>query len=106
MSKRTFDYLCNQVRPLLQRRDTRIRRAISVPKRVAITLWCMATCSEYRTVGHLFGVARCTVCVVVHETIGAIVKTLLHVYIKFPMGQSLINTVNEFKEKWGLPWCH
>ena len=62
MSKRTFDYLCNQVGPLLQHQDTRIRKAIPVPKRVAITLWCMATCSEYRTVGHLFGVARCTVC--------------------------------------------
>ena len=105
MSKRIFDYLCNQVGPLLQHQDTRIRKAIPVPKRVAITLWCMATCSEYRTVGHLYDVARCTVCVIVHETISAIVKTLLCVYIKFPTGQNLINTVQEFEEKWHFPQC-
>uniref|UniRef100_A0A1X7V735 Uncharacterized protein n=1 Tax=Amphimedon queenslandica TaxID=400682 RepID=A0A1X7V735_AMPQE len=59
MSKRTFDYLCNQVRPLVQHQDTKIRRAISVLKRVAIPQWCMATvtCSEYCTVGRPFGVA-------------------------------------------------
>uniref|UniRef100_A0A1X7VGT9 Uncharacterized protein n=1 Tax=Amphimedon queenslandica TaxID=400682 RepID=A0A1X7VGT9_AMPQE len=99
MSKRTFDYLCNEVRALLQRQDTTIRRGISKPKCVAITLWCMATCSEYRTLM----VLPSELCVAVHETIHAIVKKLLHVYIKFPMRQSLINMVNEFEEKWGLP---
>ena len=54
---------------------------MSLERRVAITLWVLATTSEYRTVGHLFGVARNTVSVIVHETFIAIVEALLPVYI-------------------------
>ena len=73
--------------------------------RVAITLWCLATCGEYRTIGHLFGVARCTVCVVVHETCKAIVTALLAMYIKFPQGEQLRRTVEGFRSQWGMIQC-
>ena len=61
-----------------------MRSAITVEHRVAITLWCLATCSEYRTIGHLFGVGRSTVCMIVHDTCAAIVKVLSDKYISFP----------------------
>lgn len=105
MRKATFLYLCDQVRPIIQREDTHLRKAICVEKRVAITLWCLATPSEYRTIGHLFGVARCTVCVIVHETVDAIVSKLLTTYITFPTGQALVKVVQGFDEKWNLPQC-
>ncbi len=57
MSKGTFDYLCDKLRATIQRQDTQMRKAISLEKRVAITIWCLATPSEYRTIGHLFGIA-------------------------------------------------
>ena len=66
-----------------------MRSAITVQHRVAIILWCLATCGEYRTIGHLFGVARCTVCVIVHDTFAAIVNVLLSEYIQFPTGNLL-----------------
>ena len=103
MTKPTFMYLCNQIRTMLQHQDTVFRKAISVEKRVAVTLWCLATCAEYRTIGHLFGIARCTVCVIVHQTVDAIVKTLLRSYIKFPTGPNLENTVADFEKKWHFP---
>ena len=64
MSKQTFQYLCDQLRPKIFRENTHYRLAISVEKRVAIALWCLATPAEYRTIAHLFGVARCTVCII------------------------------------------
>ena len=67
----------------LSRRTTQLRKSISVEHHVAITLWCLATCGEYRSIAHLFGVARCTVCVIVHDTCKAIVDVLLKNYIKF-----------------------
>lgn len=103
MTKQTFNYLCNQLHPVLQHQDTTLRKAISVEKRVAVTLWCLATCSEYRTIAHLFGIARCTVCVIVHQTIDAIVRILLKTYINFPSGQHLKNTVADFEKKWNFP---
>lgn len=55
MKKETFVYLCNKVRPIIFRQNTRFRQAISVERRVAIMLWCIATPCEYRSLAHLFG---------------------------------------------------
>ena len=75
VSKETFVYLCGKLRPYIERQDTRLRKAICVEHRVAITLWCLATCGEYRIIGHLFGIARCTFCVIVYDTYKALVST-------------------------------
>ena len=58
-----------------------MRIAIKVEKRVAITLWYLATCSESRTIGHLFGISRSTVCLIVHDTCRAIVTVMQKKYI-------------------------
>ena len=82
-----------------------MRMAVTVEHRLAITLWCLATCCEYRTIGHLFGLARSTVCVIVHDTCTAIVNTLQSQYIQFPTGQHLTNVIEGFKSKWNIPQC-
>ena len=105
MSKETFTYLCAKLSPTLHRDNTSMRQAVSVEKRVAIALWCLATPAEYRTIAHLFGVARSTVCEIVHETCQAIVTVLLHKYIKFPSGEQVDSAVDGFKTKWGVPQC-
>ena len=104
-SRETFLYLCDQLRRTISRQNTRLRRAISVERRVAITLWVLATPCEYRTVAHLFGVARCTVCCIIKDTCEAIVKVLLPKYIHFPVGPKLKETVTGFLDRWGLPQC-
>ena len=72
---------------------------------VAITVYALATTAEYQTVAHLFGIARSTVCVVVHETCTAIIQKLLLLYISFPIGDEVSEVVRGFKEKWGFPQC-
>ena len=59
--------------------------ALTVEKRVPITLWCLATPCEYRTVVHLFGVAHSTVCTIVHSTCQDIVNSLLSKISKLEM---------------------
>lgn len=105
MSQDTFQYLCDQLRPLIEKQDTRMRRAVSTERRVAITLWVLATPGEYRSVGHLFGQARCTVCKIVNETCRAIVQKLLPLYVRFPLGDGLRDVVRGFEEKFGIPQC-
>lgn len=80
MKHETFLYVCDKLRPAIEHQETRFRKTISIEKRVAITLWCLATPAEYRTVAHLFGIARSTVCDIVHETCLAIVDILLPIY--------------------------
>ena len=64
VSKATFDYICYNLKSLVEKQNTSMRRPVSVKRRVAITSWIL----------HLFGIARCTVCVIVHETCKAIIK--------------------------------
>ena len=58
MSNNTFTYLCNELRQAIQKKDTEMRKAIPVEQRVAIALWRLATTTDYRTIGHLFGVSK------------------------------------------------
>ena len=92
-------------RSSISRQDTRFCHAITVEQRVAFTVWCLATPCEYRTVAHLLGVARSTVCEVVQETCRAIVHNLLSLYINIPSGEGLKKVVDGFEEKWGFPQC-
>lgn len=54
---------------------------------------------------HLFGIARSTVCVVVHETCAAIIQKLMFLYILFPTGDELSEVVRGFNETWSFPQC-
>ena len=105
MSQATFLYVCNEIRPVIEKEDTVMRVAIPVEQRVALTLWFLATNSDYRTIGHLFGVSKPTVSVVSKEVCAAIVKILLPKYIRIPTGDSLKAVIEGFQEKLGFPQC-
>ena len=104
MSQSTFDYLCNELRSAIERSDTAMRN-VSNEQRVAIMFWFLATGADYRTIGHLFGVSKSTVCVVTKDVCAAIVRILLPKYIAIPMGEALKDVVEGFKNKWGFPQC-
>ena len=89
MSRDTFLYLCEELKPAIERQDSVLRRAIPVQQRVAIALWKLATNSEYRSIGHLFGVSRSSVCLIVKDVCQAIVELLLPKYIQVPTGNRL-----------------
>ena len=105
VSKETFTYICDSLKPFIKRQDTKFRKAICTEHRVVITLRCLTTCGEYRTIGHLFGIASCTVCVIVHDTCSAIVTTLMSQYITFPKGDDLKEVITGFRQKWGFVQC-
>ena len=67
MSQQTFNHICDQLAPLVQKRTTKFRAPVPVCKRIMLTLWRLATNIEYRTPDHLFAVGRGTVCVIFHE---------------------------------------
>ena len=88
------------IRPAIEKQNTQLRNhdSLSVEKRVAVTLWYLA---EFRSIGHLFGIARCIACVIVHETCAAIVDLLLKLYIIFPEGDRVTDIVDGFLNTWG-----
>ena len=84
MHKDTFFMICDELKPHLSKKVTRLRRPISVDECVAVTLWRLATNVEYRTIACLFGLGTSTVGKIVLETCKVIVKVLLPKFVKFP----------------------
>ena len=105
MSRATFMYLCNELRLAIERDDTTMRKAIPTEQRDALTLWFLATNADYRTIGHLFGVSKSTICVITKDVCAAIVRKLLVKYIRIPTGDGLKEVVDGFKHKWEFPQC-
>ena len=67
MSQAMSVYVCYELRSTTEKANTEMRKAIPVEQRVALTLWYLATNADYRTIGHLFGVSKATVCMVTKE---------------------------------------
>ena len=60
MTRDTFEILCNELRPHIERQDTRYRKSISVEVhvRVAITIWRLGTNIEYQLCSDWEGLQR------------------------------------------------
>ena len=102
MSRETFEIICTELRPFLERKLSRFRQPISVKTRVAVTLWRLATNTEYRTIAELFGLGRSTVCEIVIDTCDALAKLAPH-HVYVPQNESLQEVVRGFEWRWGFP---
>ena len=103
MTEHTFRILCNELRPYIQKQSIVLREPISVERRVAVTVWKLATNVEYRTLSNLFGIGLSTVAVIVVETCQAISANLLTRYVYIPEDELLKEVVRGFETCWGFP---
>ncbi|XP_018399514.1 PREDICTED: putative nuclease HARBI1 [Cyphomyrmex costatus] len=60
------------------------RKPLNVEKKVAVALYYLASCCEYRVVGNVFGIHKSTVWKCVHAVVKAINTTLLPEWITMP----------------------
>ncbi|XP_013407293.1 protein ANTAGONIST OF LIKE HETEROCHROMATIN PROTEIN 1 [Lingula anatina] len=102
MSKDSFNFLCNILRPQLTRQETHLRHSITVEKQVAITLWFLGSGDSYRTISHLFAVGRSTVSTIVKRFVQAVVSRK-NLFIKFPQDAELDRVIQGYANKWGFP---
>ncbi|XP_071947392.1 uncharacterized protein [Antedon mediterranea] len=105
MGQATFNYLVDILEPHIGRQDNPFNRNIPTKKLVGIALYRLSTNCDLRTIANLFGVSRSTVCEVVHSVCKAIVEFLQPVYIVWPEGQRLAETVHSFRQFLGFPQC-
>ncbi|KFV96951.1 Putative nuclease HARBI1, partial [Fulmarus glacialis] len=112
MSKETFFYVCNQLRPGLaphsthfHPHSTHFHPTLPLEKRVAVALWHLATNVEYQTLSPLFGVGPSTVQTCVREVSYAVVLLLKPLYLRLPNEKELENMVRIFRTRWGFPHC-
>ena len=105
LSKETFLFIISMVGDSVARKDTKLRRAVSSQKRIAITLYFIGSTAEYRTIGNLFGVSKSFVCQCIKDVSKAIVTKLKPVFLSIPKGDELIDIMKQYREKWGFPCC-
>ncbi|CAM4735472.1 unnamed protein product [Leuciscus chuanchicus] len=61
MNRSTFLELCNAIGPFVSPAASCPREPVSTNKRIAIAVYKLATCAEYRVVAETFGVSKTTV---------------------------------------------
>ena len=100
MSRPAFIHLVEELRLDITKNDTH-GQVISVEKRVAITLWRLATPNAFRCISHLFGVGRSTCFYITHDVCKAIGRILPR-HIKFPSAGYLQEVKEGFVDM-GMP---
>lgn len=101
MTKTTFFWLCDQLReelaPNLNQIET--REPVSVEKQVAVCLYFLSSCCEYRIVGNNFGIHKATVWKCIHKVINAINTKLMSSWIIMPDNDECRKIAEAFEKK-------
>lgn len=103
VTRQTFEYLCDLLRPDLQRQDTRMRKATTVEKKVLVGLWRLATGNSFRNCGQQFGLGKSTAKEACNSFEGALLSKK-DTFIKFPSTrQEVKEKMDTFEELYGIP---
>jgi hypothetical protein len=105
LSKPNFMKLCNQLRLYIEKETTRFRKPLSVAIQVAITLYYIADEGRMQKMANAFGIAKCTVSVVV-RFVTQIISNVMGDSIKLPKTEEQVKAlVTEFYKQHGFPQC-
>ena len=103
MSRKTYDELCNVLRADLIKQDTRMRRPVSVEKRVVVGLWRLANGDTYRSCGLQFAIGESTAKVISDQFESALCR-LKNSYIRFPYTDEEVQEImDRFEEEYHFP---
>jgi hypothetical protein len=106
MTEPNFNKLCDLLDEHLRRQDTKFRRAVSVKTQVALTLYYLSDEARLRKTANAFGLAKCTVSVIVRRVCFAISDQLGPMYIKLPNTEEEVHgLVSNFYRSFGIPQC-
>lgn len=99
VSKQTFLYICERLFHILKPQENAFMPTLSVEKIVAVALFKLASCAEYRTVGISFGIHKSTVKKCLYRVCDAICKVLMSEEIRMPDEQEAQVLSRKFERK-------
>ncbi|KAL1277012.1 hypothetical protein QQF64_023685 [Cirrhinus molitorella] len=94
VSRDTFEYVLQLLKPSLQRKTTGWRKPVEPRLRFAVVLWWYTTPSEYRTISCLFGLGISAVSMLVRQVTYALKTTLCKRFIYLSHGQRLQKSID------------
>lgn len=96
MTHSSFKLLCENLRPHLNETPETLTPSLPVDKQIALCIYKLATCAEYRVVANVFGVSKCTVWKYFHCVIEALIK-IRSDFISFPTSDEALQIAEEFR---------
>lgn len=102
MSKSTFEMICRELEPVVNKKNTMLRQAIPVRQRVAVCIWRLATGEPLREVSKRFGLGISTCHKLVLEVCRAIQDVLKPKFLNFPNDRKIQETRAEIEKISGL----
>ncbi|XVF24197.1 hypothetical protein REPUB_Repub13aG0106900 [Reevesia pubescens] len=103
MSKATFAMVCQELEPVVMKKNTMLRDAIPVRQRVAVCIWRLATGEPLRLVSKRFGLGISTCHKLVLEVCSAIKNVLMPKFLQWPNEKKMKEIKEEFESKSGIP---
>lgn len=104
MSPEKFAELLKLVTPLIAKKDTTFRKAISPAERLAVTLRFLATGESQQSLSFSFRIGRSTLSQILRETCDAIFSCLSDTYMRRPSSKAQwLNISKDFEDLWNLP---
>ena len=105
MSPNRFQHLLELVRPLITKRDTKMRKAIIAEERLAVTLRFLATGDSQQSLSFSFRMGKTTVSNIITETSNVIYQVLKEKYLSAPhTKEEWLKISQEFEENWNMPY--
>ena len=106
MSKESFEKLCDDLRPFIARKLTRMRIPVSVETQVAATLCYLSDGGRMRKTANAFGLASCTISRIVKRVTTAISTELAGIYMPLPQTENEVReSAANFYKQHGFPQC-
>lgn len=102
MSRATFNMICDELDPIINKKDTMLRAAIPVRQRVAVCIWRLATGEPLRLVSKRFGLGISTCHKLVLEVCSAIKTVLMPKFLQWPDEEKLEKIKEEFESFSGI----
>ena len=105
MTKGVFFTVCGLYGNFLRRKDTPMRAAIPVEKRMAIVLFWLAHSVSFVSVAGLFCIGKSTAVAIVHSGVHVLRRHMVPSAILFPTGSELDQVLCDFEALCHLPQC-
>lgn len=103
MSRASFYKLCKIVEPFMSPEAICVRAPVPFLMRVAIVLYKLSSCGEYRVVANQFGVHKSSVKKFVYMFCRCVVEKAITKFIRIPTYEEAVMTSNRFRQVYGLP---
>ncbi|XP_060783114.1 uncharacterized protein LOC132890320 [Neoarius graeffei] len=105
MPQDAFRKLCDQLRPYVNPKTTNMLAPVPLEKRVALTIYRLASNVEFHDVANLFGIGTSTACNIIWEVCEAL-SELRKIYVKRSKSvPELTSHIAGFERKTGFPMC-